>query len=129
MHTLRDVQGARQSRAVRGDRTLTGVVNRLPFWRESPRGLRCDALVTGDRAHFGGGYGRAFGVVTIGRVAFRDPPRNINDRSGEGKLSELGMSHPRSLYQVRNQPDTAFFRSRSAEPRMQLPRGAIPSCR
>ena len=27
--------------------------------------LRCDALVTGDRTHFGAGYGRAFGGVVI----------------------------------------------------------------
>ena len=27
--------------------------------------LRCDALVTGDRTHFGVGYGRAFGGVVI----------------------------------------------------------------
>jgi predicted nucleic acid-binding protein len=27
--------------------------------------LGCDALVTGDRKHFGAGYGRAFGGVTI----------------------------------------------------------------
>jgi uncharacterized protein len=27
--------------------------------------LRCDVLVTGDRTHFGAGYGRAFGGVTI----------------------------------------------------------------
>lgn len=27
--------------------------------------LRCDALVTGDRTHFGSGYGRAFGGVTV----------------------------------------------------------------
>jgi predicted nucleic acid-binding protein len=27
--------------------------------------LRCDALVTGDRTHFGVGYGKAFGGVTI----------------------------------------------------------------
>jgi len=27
--------------------------------------LRCDALVTGDRTHFGAGYGRAFGGVTL----------------------------------------------------------------
>ena len=27
--------------------------------------LQCDALVTGDRTHFGAGYGRAFGGVTI----------------------------------------------------------------
>jgi rRNA-processing protein FCF1 len=27
--------------------------------------LRCDALVTGDRAHFGAGYGRVFGGVAI----------------------------------------------------------------
>ena len=27
--------------------------------------LGCDALVTGDRTHFGAGYGRAFGGVTI----------------------------------------------------------------
>ena len=27
--------------------------------------LGCDALVTGDRTHFGGGYGRAFGGVKI----------------------------------------------------------------
>ncbi len=27
--------------------------------------LRCDALVTGDRAHFGAGYGQMFGGVTI----------------------------------------------------------------
>lgn len=28
-------------------------------------GLRCDALVTGDRTHFGPGYGHTFGGVTI----------------------------------------------------------------
>jgi predicted nucleic acid-binding protein len=27
--------------------------------------LRCDALVTGDRTHFGSGYGRVFGGVVI----------------------------------------------------------------
>jgi predicted nucleic acid-binding protein len=27
--------------------------------------LRCDALVTGDRTHFGAGYGRAFGGVMV----------------------------------------------------------------
>ena len=27
--------------------------------------LRCDALVTGDRTHFGAGYGKAFAGVTI----------------------------------------------------------------
>ena len=27
--------------------------------------LRCDALVTGDRTHFGAGYGRKFGGVVI----------------------------------------------------------------
>lgn len=27
--------------------------------------LRCDALVTGDRTHFGAGYGRVFGGVTV----------------------------------------------------------------
>jgi predicted nucleic acid-binding protein len=27
--------------------------------------LRCDALVTGDRTHFGAGYGRSFGGVTV----------------------------------------------------------------
>jgi len=27
--------------------------------------LRCDALVTGDRTHFGPGYGKSFGGVTI----------------------------------------------------------------
>lgn len=27
--------------------------------------LRCDVLVTGDRTHFGAGYGRTFGGVTI----------------------------------------------------------------
>jgi predicted nucleic acid-binding protein len=27
--------------------------------------LRCDALVTGDRTHFGPGYGKVFGGVTI----------------------------------------------------------------
>jgi hypothetical protein len=27
--------------------------------------LRCDALVTGDRTHFGPGYGKTFGGVTI----------------------------------------------------------------
>ena len=27
--------------------------------------LRCDALVTGDRTHFGAGYGQAFDGVTI----------------------------------------------------------------
>ena len=28
-------------------------------------GLRCDVLVTGDRTHFGSGYGKAFAGVTI----------------------------------------------------------------
>lgn len=28
-------------------------------------GLHCDALVTGDRMHFGAGYGRSFGGVTV----------------------------------------------------------------
>jgi len=27
--------------------------------------LRCDALVTGDRTHFGAGYGKVFGGVAI----------------------------------------------------------------
>lgn len=27
--------------------------------------LHCDALVTGDRSHFGAGYGRSFGGVTV----------------------------------------------------------------
>jgi uncharacterized protein len=27
--------------------------------------LRCDALLTGDRTHFGAGYGKVFGGVTI----------------------------------------------------------------
>jgi len=27
--------------------------------------MGCDALVTGDRTHFGAGYGRAFGPVTV----------------------------------------------------------------
>lgn len=27
--------------------------------------LRCDALLTGDRTHFGSGYGKVFGGVTI----------------------------------------------------------------
>jgi len=27
--------------------------------------LRCDALVTGDRSHFGAGYGRTFGGVAV----------------------------------------------------------------
>lgn len=27
--------------------------------------LRCDALVTGDRTHFGAGYGRSFGGVVV----------------------------------------------------------------
>lgn len=27
--------------------------------------LRCDALATGDRTHFGAGYGRSFGGVTV----------------------------------------------------------------
>jgi len=27
--------------------------------------LRCDALVTGDRTHFGAGYGKVFGGVMI----------------------------------------------------------------
>ncbi|MFN0313933.1 MAG: hypothetical protein ACKVQA_02680 [Burkholderiales bacterium] len=27
--------------------------------------LRCDVLVTGDRTHFGPGYGKSFGGVTI----------------------------------------------------------------
>jgi hypothetical protein len=27
--------------------------------------LRCDALVTGDRRHFGAGFGKAFGGVTL----------------------------------------------------------------
>ena len=28
-------------------------------------GLKCEALVTGDRTHFGVGYGRSFGGVTV----------------------------------------------------------------
>lgn len=28
-------------------------------------GLKCDALITGDRTHFGSGYGQTFGGVTI----------------------------------------------------------------
>jgi hypothetical protein len=27
--------------------------------------LKCDALMTGDRTHFGSGYGKTFGGVTI----------------------------------------------------------------
>jgi hypothetical protein len=33
--------------------------------------LRCDALVTGGRTHFGTGYGKVFGGVTI------DSPRSL----------------------------------------------------
>jgi hypothetical protein len=36
--------------------------------------LRCDALVTGDRTHFGAGYGRSFGGVTV------DSPRSLAGR-------------------------------------------------
>lgn len=36
--------------------------------------LRCDALVTGDRAHFGSGYGRAFGGVAV------HSPRSLAER-------------------------------------------------
>jgi hypothetical protein len=36
--------------------------------------LRCDALVTGDRTHFGAGYGRAFGGVTV------HSPRSLAER-------------------------------------------------
>jgi predicted nucleic acid-binding protein len=36
--------------------------------------LRCDALVTGDRTHFGSGYGRAFGGVTL------HSPRSLAER-------------------------------------------------
>ena len=36
--------------------------------------LRCDALVTGDRTHFGGGYGRSFGGVTV------HSPRSLAER-------------------------------------------------
>ena len=36
--------------------------------------LGCDALVTGDRTHFGPGYGRAFGGVTI------HSPRSLAER-------------------------------------------------
>jgi hypothetical protein len=28
-------------------------------------GLKCEALVTGGRTHFGAGYGRSFGGVTV----------------------------------------------------------------
>jgi hypothetical protein len=40
-------------------------------WRHRPSGLSaaiglgCDALATGDRTHFGGGYGRIFGGVEV----------------------------------------------------------------
>jgi predicted nucleic acid-binding protein len=36
--------------------------------------LRCDVLVTGDRTHFGSGYGRSFGGVTI------HSPRSLAER-------------------------------------------------
>ena len=36
--------------------------------------LRCDALVTGDRTHFGPGYGKSFGGVTI------HSPRSLAER-------------------------------------------------
>jgi predicted nucleic acid-binding protein len=36
--------------------------------------LGCDALVTGDRTHFGAGYGRAFGGVTV------HSPRTLAER-------------------------------------------------
>ena len=36
--------------------------------------LRCDALVTGDRTHFGPGYGKMFGGVTI------HSPRSLAER-------------------------------------------------
>jgi hypothetical protein len=36
--------------------------------------LRCDALVTGDRTHFGAGYGRSFGGVTV------HSPRSLAER-------------------------------------------------
>jgi uncharacterized protein len=36
--------------------------------------LSCDVLVTGDRTHFGAGYGRAFGGVTI------HSPRSLAER-------------------------------------------------
>lgn len=36
--------------------------------------LRCDTLVTGDRTHFGAGYGRAFGGVMI------HSPRSLAER-------------------------------------------------
>jgi predicted nucleic acid-binding protein len=38
--------------------------------------LGCDALVTGDRTHFGRGYGRTFGGVTI------HSPRSLADAAG-----------------------------------------------
>lgn len=36
--------------------------------------LRCDALVTGDRTHFGAAYGRSFGGVTV------HSPRSLAER-------------------------------------------------
>jgi len=36
--------------------------------------LRCDALVTGDRTHFGAGDGRSFGGVTV------QSPRSLGER-------------------------------------------------
>lgn len=36
--------------------------------------LRCDVLVTGDRTHFGPGYGKSFGGVTI------HSPRSLAER-------------------------------------------------
>jgi predicted nucleic acid-binding protein len=36
--------------------------------------LRCDALVTGDRTHFGAGYGRSFGGVRL------HSPRSLAER-------------------------------------------------
>ena len=36
--------------------------------------LHCDALVTGDRTHFGAGYGRSFGGVTV------HSPRSLAER-------------------------------------------------
>ncbi|MBX3599241.1 MAG: PIN domain-containing protein [Rubrivivax sp.] len=51
---------------------VTGPVDELSWLPEKDRPvlaaairLRCDALVTGDRTHFGAGYGRSFGGVTV----------------------------------------------------------------
>jgi predicted nucleic acid-binding protein len=64
--------------AARGAAAVAGALDWLP---EKDRPvlaaairLGCDALVTGDRTHFGAGYGRTFGGVTI------HSPRSLAER-------------------------------------------------